>query len=124
ARPRPRPRSRSRIRLYFASPRSSAAWYGWRSPVIETMSTRAQVGDLYVVRSKRFDLWCTLQIIEVAERVSVVALPGMLAQKPPLADAPRGRAFGSSYYFFAGNPQLPRCTLRLEQLEAEAKKIG
>lgn len=90
----------------------------------ETMSTRAQVGDLYVVRSKRFDLWCTLQIIEVAERVSVVALPGMLAQKPPLADAPRGRAFGSSYYFFAGNPQLPRCTLRLEQLEAEAEKIG
>lgn len=88
------------------------------------MSTRAQVGDLYVMRSKRFDLWCTLQIIEVAERVSVVALPGMLAQKPTLASAPRGRAFGSSYYFFANHPQLARCTLRLERLETEAEKIG
>lgn len=89
------------------------------------MGATTHAGDLYTVRSKRFELWCTLQVVETAAHVTrVVALAPTTAEKPTAGTLPPLEPFRSSYYYFAPHPELVLCTLAPEELEAGAEKVG
>jgi len=84
-----------------------------------------RLGDVFTVRSKRFDLWCMLQVVETAtDACRVVALARMTAEKPTARSLPPLEPFRSAYYYFASNAQLAICTLTPRELEALAEKIG
>lgn len=83
-----------------------------------------QAGDLYTVKSKRFELWCTLQVLDAAASIRVVALASMSAEKPTASSLPPLEPFGCAYYYFASNPGLAICTLSPHDLELAAEKVG
>lgn len=89
------------------------------------MGGAIQLGDVFTVRSKRFNLWCTLQVMETAaDACRVVALARMTAERPTARSLPPLEPFRSAYYYFAPHPALAICTLPPEELAALAEKVG